>query len=89
MSGLLREALPAEALVVAVDPGKVANRVWLATGERGLIGEALSLPTLRAGVDELERLVERSGVPGSAVDRGRGDGLVASRLDGGARASFP
>lgn len=61
MSRLLREALPAETLVVAIDPGKVANRVWLASGERGLIGEPLSLPTLRDGVDELERLIARSG----------------------------
>jgi len=35
---LLRE-VPAERLVVAIDPGKVSNRVWLTTGERGLIGE--------------------------------------------------
>ena len=45
MSSLLREPLPAEALVVAIDPGKVANRVWLASGERGLIGEPVSLTT--------------------------------------------
>ena len=55
VSSLLREALPAETLVVAIDPGKVANRVWLASGEQGLIGVPLSLPTLREGVDELER----------------------------------
>ena len=35
---LLRQAVPAAALVVAVDPGKVSNRVWLASGERGLTG---------------------------------------------------
>jgi transposase len=67
VSSLLREALPAETLVVAIDPGKVANRVWLASGDRGLIGEPLSLPTLRDGVDELERLIARSGVPGAPV----------------------
>jgi hypothetical protein len=39
---LLREALPATALVVAVDPGKVSNRVWLTSGERGLIGRRCS-----------------------------------------------
>jgi transposase len=54
-------------LVVAIDPGKVANRVWLASGERGLIGEPVSLSTLREGVDELERLIERSGVAGAPV----------------------
>ena len=67
MSGLLREALSAETLVVAIDPGKVTNRVWLASGERGLIGDPVSLPTLRAGVDELERLVTRSGVGGAPL----------------------
>jgi hypothetical protein len=36
---LLRQAVPATALMVAVDPGKVSNRVWLTSGERGLIGE--------------------------------------------------
>jgi transposase len=67
VAGLLRESLAAETLVVAIDPGKVINRVWLASGERGLIGEPLSLPTLREGVDELERLVADSGVSGSPV----------------------
>lgn len=61
MSSLLREALAAETLVVAVDPGKVTNRVWLASSERGLIGEPVSLSTLRAGVDELVRLIAASG----------------------------
>jgi hypothetical protein len=61
VSSLLREALPAGTLVVAIDPGKVVNRVWLASGERGLIGEPVSLPALRAGVDELVRLIAASG----------------------------
>jgi hypothetical protein len=30
--GLLHEALPASTLVVAIDPGKVSNRVWLTSG---------------------------------------------------------
>jgi transposase len=61
---LLRE-VPADCLVVAIDPGKVSNRVWLTSGERGLIGEPVSLPVLREGVDELERLIEasRAGAP--------------------------
>ena len=67
MSSLLREALPAETLVVAIDPGKVANRVWLASGESGLVGEPVSLPTLREGIDELERLVARSGLLGAPL----------------------
>jgi transposase len=60
---LLRQAVPATALVVAVDPGKVSNRVWLTSGERGLIGEPVSLPVLREGVDALAGLIGASGVP--------------------------
>jgi len=66
VESLLRQELPATVLVVAIDPGKVANRVWLASGERGLIGEPVTLPVLREGIDELERLVgasEAAGVP--------------------------
>jgi len=67
VSSLLREGLPAETLVVAIDPGKVANRVWLASGVGHLIGEPVSLPTLREGVDELERLVSGSGIGGEPL----------------------
>jgi len=65
---LLRQAIPAAALVVAVDPGKVSNRVWLTSGERGLIGEPVSLPALREGIDTLAGLIAASGWP---VDRAR------------------
>ena len=64
---LLRREVPATSLVVAVDPGKAFNRVWLTTGEQGLIGEPVTLPVLREGVDELERLIATSGVVGSPV----------------------
>jgi len=65
--GLLLREVPACCLVVAVDPGKAFNRVWLATGDGGLIGEPVSLPVLRDGVDALERLVAASGVAGPPV----------------------
>ena len=67
MDGLLRREVPATSLVVAVDPGKAFNRVWLTSGERGLIGEPVTLPVLREGVDELERLIAASGVAGPPV----------------------
>lgn len=67
MDGLLRRELPASSLVVAIDPGKAFNRVWLTSGERGLIGAPVSLPVLRDGVDELERLIAASGFDGSPV----------------------
>jgi hypothetical protein len=64
---LLRQAIPATALVVAVDPGKVSNRVWLASGEHGLIGEPMSLPMLREGIDTLAGLIAASGVAGAPI----------------------
>jgi len=67
MASLLQKALPAETLVVAIDPGKVWNRVLLASGERGLIGEPFSLPTLREGLDELARLIAGSGAVGEPL----------------------
>lgn len=67
MADLLHTELPAKTLVVAIDPGKVANRVWLTSGERGLICEPISLPVLREGVDELERLIASSGVEGRPI----------------------
>lgn len=88
MSGLLQNALPLETLVVAIDPGKISNRVWLASGDRGLVAEPVSLPTLCAGVDELERLVGRSRRPRPAPDRDRVDRFSPPRLDGRARASL-
>jgi transposase len=67
MDGLLRREVPASSLVVAIDPGKAFNRVWITSGERGLIGEPVSLAVLREGVDELARLIVSSGVPGPPV----------------------
>ena len=55
--GLLREALPASTLVIAIDPGKVSNRVWLSSGAAGMAVEPLSLPVLRPGLEALQRLV--------------------------------
>ena len=67
MSTLLTQQLSAKTLVVAIDPGKVTNRVWLASGERGLLGEPLSLSVLREGVDKLGRLIASSGVAGAPL----------------------
>src|SRR5215210_7088231 len=66
-SELLLREISSDRLIVAIDPGKALNRVWLTTGERGLIGEPVSLPVLRDGVDELARLVAGSGIAGPPV----------------------
>jgi transposase len=55
--GLLHEALPASTLVIAIDPGKVSNRVWLSSSAAGMVVEPLSLPVLRPGLETLQRLV--------------------------------
>jgi Transposase len=55
--GLLHEALPASTLVVAIDPGKVSNRVWVSSSAAGMAVEPLSLPVLRPGLEALQRLV--------------------------------
>jgi hypothetical protein len=50
---LLRE-LGGDRLVVAVDPGKVSHRVWLADRERGLIDDpvSVSVANSRAGIEQ-------------------------------------
>lgn len=44
---LVGRELKPTTLIVAIDCGKATNRAMLATAERGVIGEPLSLPTLR------------------------------------------
>jgi hypothetical protein len=48
--------VPVDRVIVAIDPGKVLKRVWVTTGE-GMVGEPLSLPTSRCGVDRLASVV--------------------------------
>jgi hypothetical protein len=59
MGDLLQRALPVDRLVVAIDPGKAQNRIWLSTDAAGLLVDPLTLPVFRSGIDELERLVSR------------------------------
>jgi hypothetical protein len=64
--GLLRE-VSADRVIVAVDPGKAVNRVWVTTGA-GVVGEPVSLPTSRDGLERLGALVDGRGVPVFAVE---------------------
>jgi transposase len=64
---LVSAELPAKTLVVAIDPGKAKHRVLLADGERGLIGEPVSLPTLREGIERLCALIEQVGAPETVI----------------------
>lgn len=54
--GLLEVALDPAMVVVAVDPGKVMNRVWLSNGS-GLLQEPVSLPVARSGIAALEEML--------------------------------
>jgi transposase len=67
VGSLLQKTLPSSTLVVAIDPGKALNRVWLSTDETGLVTDPLSLSVLRSGLDELAGLVHRYDRDGSAV----------------------
>ena len=53
---LLQVALEPSTLVVAVDPGKVMNRVWISDGS-GLLIDPVSLPVSRDGIAGLEKMV--------------------------------
>jgi transposase len=64
---VLRSVLDQRTLAVAIDPGKVEQRVWLATGDAGLIGEPVSLPLSQAGVERLDRLIADAGAVGPPV----------------------
>ena len=57
---ILDVALSQSALVVAVDPGKVMNRVWVSDGS-GLLANPASMPVSRDGIASLELLVTTHG----------------------------
>ena len=61
---ILEVALDPATVIVAVDPGKVLNRVWVSDGA-GLLGDPVSLPVSREGIGRLERLL------GAHARRGR------------------
>ena len=66
--GLLEVALDPATVVVAVDPGKVMNRVWVSNGA-GLLEVPVSLPVARSGIAELERLLAaHAGEPVIAIE---------------------
>lgn len=50
---VLDVALDPSMVIVAVDPGKAFNRVWISNGT-GLLAEPVSLPVSREGIAQLE-----------------------------------
>ncbi|BEP16558.1 hypothetical protein acdb102_48690 [Acidothermaceae bacterium B102] len=67
MGSLLKKALPVSTLVVAIDPGKAQNRVWLTRDDPELVVEPFTLPVLRSGLEQLDMLVRRHAADGVAV----------------------
>ena len=53
---ILKVALDPATVVVAVDPGKVSNRVWVSNGD-GLLEDPVSVPVSCAGVEQIERML--------------------------------
>jgi hypothetical protein len=53
---MLKVALDPATVVVAVDPGKVSNRVWVSNGD-GLLEQPVSVPVSCAGVEQVERML--------------------------------
>jgi len=66
LSGLLR-VVSSGRVIVAIDPGKAVNRVWVTTGA-GLVGEPVSVPTSRDGLDRLGALLAGHEVPVIALE---------------------
>jgi len=64
---LVSAELPAKTLIVGTDPGKAVNRVLPATGEKGMLGEPVSLPTQREGVERLCGSIAEAGAPQTVI----------------------
>ena len=62
---VLEVALDPSTVIVAVDPGKAFNRVWISNGS-GLRADPMSLPVSREGIAALESALNKHG-PGDFV----------------------
>jgi transposase len=62
---VLDVALDPSTVIVAVDPGKACNRVWISNGS-GLLVDPVSLPVSRDGIAQLELALDKH-APGGAV----------------------
>jgi transposase len=63
---ILDVALESSTVVVAVDPGKVLNRVWVSNG-LGLLADPVSLPVARSGIEQLEALLAAHPSPAQVI----------------------
>ncbi len=58
---VLEVALDPSTVIVAVDPGKAFNRVWISNGS-GLLADPMSLSVSREGIAELESALNKRGL---------------------------
>jgi transposase len=63
---ILDVALDPSTVVVAVDPGKAMNRVWVSNGS-GLLEEPVSLPVARAGIERVDALLAAHPSPAQVI----------------------
>lgn len=70
----LQAPLARSTLVVAIDPGKVMNRVWVSDGD-GPVTDPVSISVSRAGIQELESAV-------SGHTAGHGEVIIAIEATG-------
>ena len=57
---VLEVALDPSTVIVAVDPGKAFNRVWISDGS-GMLADPMSLPVSRDGICLLELELDEQG----------------------------
>lgn len=63
---VLKVALDSSTVIVAVDPGKAFNRVWISNGS-GLLADPMSLPVSREGIARLELVLDKHGSDGPVI----------------------
>lgn len=63
---ILEVAVDPATVIVAVDPGKVLNRVWVSNGS-GLLEDPISLPVSREGIGQVERLLTAHAAAGPVI----------------------
>lgn len=63
---VLEVALDPSTVIVAVDPGKAFNRVWISDGS-GLLTVPMSLSVSREGIAELERALNKHGLTAPVI----------------------
>lgn len=63
---VLKVALDPSTVIVAVDPGKAFNRVWISNGS-GLLVDPMSLPVSREGIAALELELNKHGPVGPVI----------------------